>query len=99
MVRPVLIPSIDPSRPLLDLRHQRHPVEPGPRNAPHHLHHCTVIDLTVATHIDTLVKTAAARLGNGLELGDQYIKPDLAGLKEDPRPPVELTTCRLAIPA
>ena len=59
MARPVLIPSIDPSLPLLEVGHQRHPVEAGPRNASHHLHHCTVIDPAVATHINALVETAA----------------------------------------
>src|ERR1700722_3969853 len=84
MVRPVLIRcSIDPSRPLLDVGHQRHPVKPRPRDAAHDLHHCTVIDLAVATDINALVEPAAARLGNGLELADQLFDPDFGVLKED----------------
>src|SRR5215212_8341068 len=60
-------PAFMRSGALLDLRYQRDTAEAGRRQPPHHAHHCTVIDLLVATHVDALV-VAAARLGNGLQL-------------------------------
>src|ERR1700722_9192458 len=98
MVRPVLIRcSIDPSRPLLDVGHQRDAVKPRPRDAAHDLHHSTVIDLAVATDINALVEPAAARLGNGLELGNQILDPDFGVLKEDLAVPVERKRERLLV--
>src|SRR5215211_7770086 len=65
MVSPVFIGS---SGALLDLRHQSDAAEAGLRQPPHHAHDGTVIDFSVAANVDSLVQ-AAARLGDGLQLG------------------------------
>ena len=69
-------------RPLLDLRHQSHAAEAGGRYSPHHLHHRTVVDLPVAAHKDALLRPAA-RLGDGLELGDQFVQRNFGILEVD----------------
>src|SRR5205085_7021456 len=63
-------PAFMRSGALLDLRHQRDAAESGRREPSHHAHHCTVIHLPVATHVDAFV-VAAARLGDGLQLRHQ----------------------------
>src|SRR6185436_18668659 len=73
-------PAFMRSGALLDLRHQRDAAEACRREPPHHAHHCTVIDLPVATHIDALV-VAAARLRDRLEFRDQFVDLDLGVLQ------------------
>src|SRR5204863_9776745 len=67
---------------LLDLRHQRDTAEARRRETSHHAHHCTVIHLPVATHIDALI-LAAALARHGLQLGHQPVALDLGILQPD----------------
>src|SRR3954470_22470452 len=78
MVHPAFIRS----GALLILLHQRDEGVSRRREPSHHAHHCTVIDLLVATHIDALV-TPAARGGNRLQLGYQLVDLDLGILQVD----------------
>src|SRR6478752_179496 len=78
MVHPAFIPS----GALLDLRHQRDAAIARRREPSHHAHHCTVIDLPVATDINALV-IAAARGGNRLQLRHQLVDLDLGILQID----------------
>src|SRR5436190_2058665 len=52
------------------------------REPSHHAHHCTVIHLPVATHIDALV-IAPPRGGNRLQLGHQIVHLDFGILQID----------------
>src|SRR5262245_54118564 len=78
MVSPILI---RPSGALLDLGDQRHAPEARLRQAAHAPHHRTVIDFLVAANVNPLVH-AAAGLGDGLQLGNQFLDPDLGFLQE-----------------
>ena len=49
---------------------------PAADSRAHHPHHCTVIHALVATHIDPLVG-AAARVGDRLQLGNEFLDLDL----------------------
>src|ERR1041385_3125119 len=79
MVHPAFIPS----GALLDLRHQCDAPVAGRREPSHHAHHCTVIDLLVATHIDAFVVAGAAGGGNRLQLRHQVVDLDLGILQVD----------------
>src|SRR5947209_12843115 len=75
-------PAFMRSGALLDLRHQCDAAVPGGREPPHHAHHCTVIHLPIATHIDALV-VATARLRDRLQFGYQFVDFDLGILQVD----------------
>src|SRR5215510_2964859 len=77
MVSPILI---RPSGALLDLGDQRHAAEARLRQAAHDPHHRTVIDFLVAANVNSLVH-APAGLGNGLQLGNQFLDLDLGFLQ------------------
>src|SRR5947209_16266027 len=77
-------PAFMRSRALLDLRHQCDAAVPGGREPSHHAHHCTVIHLLVATHIDALV-IAATRLRDRLQLRNEVVDLDLGVLQVDLR--------------
>src|SRR5712692_6299756 len=80
MVTPVFIARASGS--LLDLRHQRDAAEARLGDSTHDAHHCTVIHLAVATHVDAFLE-AAAPFGHGLELRHQLLDLDFAVLQED----------------
>src|SRR5215467_1953293 len=67
---------------LLALCDQRHAAEAGGRYLPHHLHDRAVVDLSVATHENALLCPAAG-LGDGLELGDQFLHRSFGILEVD----------------
>src|SRR5580698_524605 len=54
----------------------------GRRQTAHDLHHCTVVDLGVATHIDLIVQTAVPRFADRLELRDQILDRNFLILQE-----------------
>src|SRR5919201_184074 len=58
MVRPVFIALGAGSGPLLDLRHQRNPMEAGRGQPAHDPHHGAVIHLAIPAHIDALIHSA-----------------------------------------
>src|SRR5262249_33282344 len=82
-------PTVDivaPSRTLRTLLHlgdQRDPMEARRRQAAHHAHHCAVVHLAIAAYINALVETAAACLGNGLQLDDEVVDTNLVVLQVD----------------
>ena len=78
MVNPAFIAPQDPCSTSVTSATRRKP----PPKPSHHPHHCTVIHIPVATHIDALL-AAAARLGNRLQLGNQFVDLDLGILQED----------------
>src|SRR5215470_6931163 len=67
---------------LLAVCYQRHAAEAGGRYLPHHLHDRAVVDLSVAAH-DNALLCPAARLGDGLELGDQFLHRNFGILEVD----------------
>src|SRR5215467_2709403 len=67
---------------LLAVCYQRHAAEAGGRYLPHHLHDRAVVDLSVAAHENALL-CPAARLGDGLELGDQFLHRNFGILEVD----------------
>src|SRR5262249_21632990 len=74
-----LLPE-EPLLALLNLRHERNPMEPRARQPTHDPHDRTIIDLAVTAHKDALLHTAASRR-NRLELGQDVIHCDLGVLQ------------------
>src|SRR3569833_3566717 len=73
--------SIFTSAPLLDLGDKGNALEPGSRQAAHHLLDRAVIALGVAAHEDALRGTAA-RIGDGFQLRYQFVGGDFGVVEE-----------------